>query len=137
MKSVLVAVLAVMGLFGLGYGAEGISVRKIVAPLEVDGFRIEARGTRKIEGDLAPAQIFELVNMTGEAVRLGRLTTSCGCIVLTSAKSEYAGDEKIELTLRNVRPSSGHTYGFFVHVESPVRAMLSQDVYVISDAFKK
>ncbi len=127
----------VVGLVCAGYALEGFSVRKIVAPHLPEGFRIEARGTKEMPGDKSAAQIFELVNETGEAVKLGRLTTSCGCIVLTSAKSEYAAGEKIELTLRNIRPSSGHTYAFFVHVQNPARVMLQHDVYVISDEFKR
>ena len=130
------AAVAVLGLVFSVWAAEGFSVRKIVAPHSAEGFRIEACGTREIPGDKSAAQIFELVNETGEAVKLGRLTTSCGCIVLTSAKNEYAAGEKIELTLRNIRPSSGHTYLFFVHVQSPARVMLQHEVYVISDEFR-
>lgn len=137
MRKAFAAAAVVVGLLYAGYSAEGFSVRKIVAPHSAEGFRIEARGTQEMPGDKSAAQIFELVNETGEAVKLGRLTTSCGCIVLTSAKSEYAAGEKIELTLRNIRPSSGHTYSFFVHVQSPARVMLQHEVYVISDEFKR
>ena len=137
MKKALAVIFVVLGCICAGYALEGFSVRKIVAPRTADSFRIEARGTKESPGDKSAAQVFELVNMTGEAVKLGRLTTSCGCITLTSAKSEYAAGEKIELTLRNVRPSSGHTYAFFVHVQSPVRVMLQRDVYVISDEFRR
>ncbi len=137
MKRAFAVLLAVLGCICTGEAAERFSVREMLVPRAEDSFRIEARGTREIPGDLSPAQVFELVNLTGEAVKLGRLTTSCGCIVLLSPKDEYAAGEKIELTLHNIRPSSGHTYTFFVHVESPVRRMVQRDVYVISDGYAK
>jgi hypothetical protein len=119
------------------WAEEQFSIRKLVSPATAESFRIEARGVREVPGDLAPAQVFELVNLTGQPVKLGRLATSCGCIVLLSAKDEYAAGERIEVTLHNIRPSSGHTYAFFVNVESPVRQMLQQEVYVISDGYAK
>ncbi len=100
-------------------------------------FYLEARGTREYPGDYSAAQVFELVNVVGGAVKLGRLTTSCGCIALTSAKSEYGAGEKIEVVLRNVRPSSGKTYAFFVHILEPVTTVLQQEVYVISKTIGK
>lgn len=115
-----------------GWSQDVFSIREIVAPQLAESFRIEARGTREVAGDFAPAQVFELVNTTGYAVELGRLTTSCGCIRLTSAKSEYGAEEKIELVLRNVRFSSGHTYAFFVHVVAPVRTVVEHEVFVKS-----
>ncbi len=101
------------------------------------GFSLESRGTREYPGDYSAAQVFELVNWTGGAVKLGRLTTSCGCIALTSAKNEYGAGEKIELLLRNVRPSSGRTYAFYVHIIEPVKTVIQQEVFVLSTKIDK
>ncbi len=119
------------------FGMVGFSLPKRAMVYGGGGFHLESRGMREYPGDYAAAQVFELVNGWGGAVKLGRLTTSCGCIVLTSAKSEYGAGEKIELVLRNVRPSSGHTYAFYVHILEPTRTVLQQEVYVLSTMLGK
>lgn len=106
--------------------------------LESGGYAIvplpEASG-RIIPGDKAPTQVFELIRPAGTAVSIGRMITSCPCIELESPKTTFAAGERVILTLRNVKETSGQMYSLYVQLTAPVRTTLRHDTYVQSDHF--
>lgn len=108
------------------------------AVAETGGYRMvhvpELSG-RIIPGDKAPAQVFEIVRPAGTAMTIGRLITSCSCILLESGKTTFAGNERAMLTLRNVEETPGETYSMYVQILDPVKATLRRDVFARSDDF--
>lgn len=86
-------------------------------------------------GDHAAAQMFELIRPSNQAVTIGRLYTSCTCIRMETEKKSYGAGERVLITVRNVQPSKGQTYPFYVQIASPIRVVLRHDAYVISDRF--
>lgn len=104
----------------------------------VRGFEIvpayDLSGFRNAE-DLAPVQVFELVNPGSRAVTIGRLNTSCSCIELRTVKRQWQPGERILFELHNIRPTpaEGWNYSFFIQVTSPVRATLRYDLFLKSD----
>lgn len=116
------------------------SVRKIQAEsvVESDGYAIVLlpdESGRIFPGDKAPAQAFELVRPSGSPVTIGRMITSCPCIVLEAPKMTFAAGERAVLTLRNVKETQGQMYSLYVQVTEPKRATLRRDVFVQSDHF--
>lgn len=111
------------------------SMRNVSAYRDYAGYYISPITTTVIPGDYAPAQVFELVRPSLGKISLGRLFTSCTCIQLSADKKTFGYGEQVLFTLRNVRPTNGKTYPFYVQVTSPIRATLRYDAYVISDQF--
>lgn len=130
--AVLVVLVLCMSMAGFA-GEKNIPKHFAAAQKDFDGFHIESRGTADSEGDFAAAQLFELVRPSGEAVKLGRLYTSCPCVQVTAEKKEFSEGEPVTLKLRNVRYTKGGTYALFVQVLEPVQTTLRYDAYVISE----
>ncbi len=113
-----------------------VSTKKNVsAYMDFNGYHITPVGKMTVPGDLSDAQIFEINRPGMGPITLGRLFTSCTCIQASTEKRKYARGETATITLRNVRPTTGQTYPFYVQVTSPIRATLRYDTWVISDQF--
>lgn len=113
------------------------TMRNVSAVAESQGFRLNAAHDIQIPpmaSDLSPAQAFEVLHPSGKPVTIGRLFTSCSCIQLESPKRTYGPNERVILTLRNIKPTpdAGQVYAVFVQITSPVRATLRFDTFVQS-----
>ncbi|MCD8139518.1 MAG: hypothetical protein LUE17_07040 [Planctomycetaceae bacterium] len=130
----LLLALAAAPLAAAGQGL--VSTKKNVsAYMEFNGYHIVPVGTMPVPGDQSDAQIFEINRPGMGPITVGRLYTSCTCIQATMQKRKFAHGETATITLRNVRPTSGQTYPFYVQITSPFRATLRYDTWVISDQF--
>lgn len=87
------------------------------------------------EGDLSAARTFEIIRPYQQSISVGRLYTSCTCIQLEIEKKNYGYGERALITLRNVQPTKGQDYPFYVQLNSPIRVVLRHDAFVISDQF--
>lgn len=85
--------------------------------------------------DPGPAQLFEVIRPDNKAFTLGRLFTSCTCIRMEMPKKSYAAGERCIITVRNVLPSNGQIYPFYVQVIYPMNVTLRYDIYVLSNQF--
>ncbi|MCD8351170.1 MAG: hypothetical protein LUC93_11230 [Planctomycetaceae bacterium] len=113
-----------------------VSTKKNVsAYMEFNGYHLTPIGKMEIPGDQSAAQLFEVTRPGMGPITLGRLFTSCTCIQATAEKRKFARGETVTIMLRNVRPTTGQTYPFYVQVTSPIRATLRYDTWVISDQF--
>lgn len=123
----------------LGADANLVSSQRVVnAVMEQNGFRINPafdQSGQNIEGDLAPAQAFEILRPDGKAFSIGRLFTSCSCIQLEAPKRTFEDGERAILLLRNIHPTptNGQIYAIFVQISSPIRATLRFDTFVQSN----
>ncbi|MCD8138941.1 MAG: DUF1573 domain-containing protein [Planctomycetaceae bacterium] len=80
----------------------------------------------------APPQVLELRRPDGQPLRVGRLITSCTCIVASMEKREFAAGEPAFVTVRAVKqpPVAGAKYAVIVQVLSPVEVMVQYNVEV-------
>lgn len=85
--------------------------------------------------DPGPTRVFELIRPYNQSVTLGRLYTSCTCIRMETDKKSYGSGERVLITVRNVQPTKGQTYPFYVQVNSPLSVILRHDIHVVSDRF--
>lgn len=111
------------------------TMKNVAAYFDFYGYSIRPVGTTTTPGDDGPTQLFEIVRPSFAGFTIGRIYTSCTCIRVTSDKRSFAAGEIATLTVRNVLPTSGNTYPFYVQLTSPVRATLRYDTYVISDRY--
>lgn len=122
-----------------GYAFSGDAVvstmKNVSAYFDFYGYSIRPIGTTTTPGDHGPTQLFEIVRPSYGSLTIGRIYTSCTCIQVTADKRTFASGESAVLTVRNVLPTSGNTYPFYVQVNSPIKTTLRYDTYVISDRF--
>lgn len=85
--------------------------------------------------DLSAARAFEIIRPYQQAITVGRLYTSCTCIQAEIEKKDFGYGERAIITLRNVQPTQGQNYPFYVQINSPLRVVLRHDTFVISDQF--
>ncbi len=80
----------------------------------------------------APPQVLELRRPDGQPLRVGRLITSCTCIVASVEKRDFAAGEAALVTVRVVKepPVKGAKYAVIAQVLSPVEVMVQYDVTV-------
>ncbi|MCD8352511.1 MAG: DUF1573 domain-containing protein [Planctomycetaceae bacterium] len=80
----------------------------------------------------APPQVLELRRPDGQPLRIGRLITSCTCIVASMEKREFAPGEQALVTVRVVKepPMKGAKYAVIAQVLSPLEVMVQYDVVV-------
>lgn len=85
--------------------------------------------------DLAPTQVFEIIRPDMGPITVGRLTSSCTCVMAYLPKRSYAAGERALMEIRNVKstPPNGATYAVFVQIASPIREVLQLDVFVKSN----
>ncbi len=113
-------------------------VRTMGAVMQTAGFSIRPAGVAPASsGDLAPQQLFEIARPGDQPVSIGRMFTSCACIVLEADSRSFGQGERVVLRLRNViaTPPAGQTYSIFVQLTSPAIATLRYDTYVQSSQF--
>lgn len=84
-------------------------------------------------GDAGPMQTFEIVRPDARAITLSRLITTCECIQLEADQAEFADGERAFVRLRNVKPTEGKNYVFYVRISSPETVTLQHETYVVSD----
>ncbi len=84
--------------------------------------------------DHAPPQVFEIVRPGMGPLTVGRLVSSCGCLLVTMEKKNFAQGERAVILVRNIKPTveGGATYAFFVQIEQPVKQALQYDIFVKS-----
>lgn len=111
------------------------TMKNVSAYFDYYGYSLRPAGTTVTPGDYGPTQLFEIVRPSYGSFSIGRIYTSCTCIQVTADKKTFAAGETAVLTVRNILPTSGNTYPFYVQVTSPVRATLRYDTYVISDRY--
>ncbi len=70
-----------------------------------------------------------------QAFTVGRLYTSCTCFQIEIDKKSFMPGERAVITLRNVRPTTGRNYPFYVQLGSPFRVVLRHDAFIISDQY--
>lgn len=129
----LVAALPATGAFS---GEAVVStMRNVSAYFQYGGFSIAPVDTMPAAGDYGPAQRFQIVRPSSGGFSIGRLYTSCTCIQVSTGKRSFGHGEAAVLTVRNVLPTSGNTYPFYVQITSPIRATLRYDTYVVSDRY--
>jgi hypothetical protein len=82
--------------------------------------------------DVAPSQWFEIVRPANGPLRIGRLTTTCGCIMARAPKRRVPAGERALIEVRTLtRPPINHiTYGMYVSVLEPEKLTLDIDVTV-------
>lgn len=85
--------------------------------------------------DLSRAKVFEIIRPGQQSFSVGRLYTSCTCIQVEIEKKSFYAGERALVTLRNVQPTEGQNYPFYIQISSPVRAVLRHDTFVISDRY--
>lgn len=131
--AVLVTVLSATGAFS---GEAVVStMRNVSAYFQYGGFSIAPVDTTPAAGDYGPAQRFQIVRPSSGGFSIGRLYTSCTCIQVSTDKRSFGHGETAMLTVRNVLPTSGNTYPFYVQITGPIRATLRYDTYVVSDRY--
>lgn len=133
----LLIIILLMAAASQAFSGEGLTstMQNVSAYFDYYGYSIRPIGTTTTPGDDGPTQLFEVVRPSNCAITLGRLYTSCTCIQVTTNKKSYVAGETALLTVRNVRPTSGNTYPFYVQMTSPTRVILRYDTYVISDKY--
>ncbi len=84
------------------------------------------------EGDYAPSQWFEVVRPGNDAVRIGRISSTCTCVGVRIPKRSYAAGERILIEARTVaKPARNNlVYGIYVNILEPVRTVVDADVTV-------
>ncbi len=111
------------------------TMRNVPAYMEYYGYSIKPIGTTITPGDPGPTQLFEITRPSNGSFTIGRLYTSCTCIQLSANQTSFGSGESAVLSVRNVLPTSGKTYPFYVQITSPIRATIRYDTYVISDSY--
>lgn len=111
------------------------TMQNVSAYFQYGGYSIEPLDTVTIAGDHGPAQRFRIARPSNGGFSIGRLYTSCTCIQVSMDKRSFGWGETAVLTVRNVLPTNGNTYPFYVQITSPIRVTLRYDTYVISDRF--
>lgn len=113
----------------------------MMADKEKAGYTIVPAADIPLSGyteDLAPPQVFEIIRPGMGPVTVGRLMSSCGCLLVTMEKKEFAQGERAVILVRNVKPTvkDGATYAFFVQLEKPIKDALQCDLFVKSGPWK-
>ncbi|MCC8167420.1 MAG: hypothetical protein LIQ31_15095, partial [Planctomycetes bacterium] len=114
------------------------SARGLNAVAQSQGFHLQPVGTMpQGAGDLAPVQLFEIVRPGNQAIRIGRLFTSCVCVSLEADSNYFPAGRPAILRLRNVKatPQAGQTYALYVQITSPVNTTLQFNTFVRSSMF--
>lgn len=86
-------------------------------------------------GDLSSPKAFEIIRPGQQAFSIGRLFTSCTCFRIATDKKVYMTGERAFIALRNVQPTKGQNYPFYVQLTAPVSVVLRHDAFIISDQF--
>lgn len=124
-----------------GFSGQVVStMRNVNAVMEARGYRLQPAPDYPVPsypGDHAPAQAFELMRPRGEAVKIGRLYTSCTCVRLETEKNSFARNERAIFILRNVLPTpvDGQMYAMYIQVTSPLRTTLRYDTFFQSSVY--
>jgi hypothetical protein len=142
-RSLRYVLLFIAAVFATAAVAQAATVRSSArnqrsAVMEYGGFYLMPIGTEpEGPGDLAPPQLFQLIRPNDQAIRLGRLYTSCVCVALETEKTDYAAGEPVVLRLRNIKlsPPAGQMYAIYVQISSPVRTILRADTFLQSSQF--
>ncbi len=114
------------------------SARGLNAVAQAQGFHLQPVGTMpQGAGDLAPVQLVEIVRPGNQAIRIGRLFTSCVCVSLEADSNYFAAGQPAILRLRNVKatPQAGQMYAMYVQITSPVNTTLQLNTFVRSSMF--
>lgn len=114
------------------------TARGLPSVSNIAGFGIVPAGTQPAAyGDLAPIQLFEITKPANQSVTIGRMFTSCTCVVLESDQRTFGPGERAVLRMRNVQatPPGGQSYALYVQISSPVNTTLRYDTYVQSAQF--
>ncbi len=114
------------------------SARGLNAVAQAQGFHLQPVGTMpQGAGDLAPVQLVEIVRPGNQAIRIGRLFTSCVCVSLEADSNYFAAGQPAILRLRNVKatPQAGQMYAMYVQITSPVNTTLQLNTFVRSAMF--
>lgn len=127
-------------LFCAAFPASGLEVstqNNIGGYFEYAGFTIVPAGDAvpARSGDLSAARAFEILRPGQQAFTVGRLYTSCNCFQIEIGKKRFMAGERAIVTLRNVRPTTGRNYPFYIQIGSPLRVVLRHDAYIISDQY--
>ena len=132
------AVALLAAAFGSVFSGEAVvsTMQNVPAHFDYKGYAIRPAGTAAAPGDQGPTQLFEIVRPSNGAFSIGRIHTSCTCIQVTADKKSFADGESAVLRVRNVLPTRGNTYPFYVQLTSPVQATIRYDTYVISDNYR-
>ncbi|MCD7897514.1 MAG: hypothetical protein LUG50_12710 [Planctomycetaceae bacterium] len=114
------------------------SARGLNAVSQAQGIFLQPVGTMaQSANDLAPVQLFEIVRPANQAIRIGRLFTSCVCVSLEADADYFPAGKPAILRLRNVKatPQAGQMYAMYVQITSPVRTTLQLNTFVRSSMF--
>ena len=114
------------------------TTRGLSAVTSANGFSLRPVGTGgQYYGDLAPTQLFEIVRPSNQRISIGRLFTSCTCVVLEADKTTFEPGEPAIVRLRNIHatPPQGQMYAVYVQLNSPIRTVLRHDTFVRSSQF--
>lgn len=84
-------------------------------------------------GDAGPVQTFEIIRPDMRGIALSRLVTTCECVQLEADRAQFGDGERAFLRLRNVKPTAGQNYTFYVQISSPESMVLKYETYVVSD----
>lgn len=115
------------------------TARGVASVANLGGFGIAPAGTQpaRLADDLAPVQLFEITKPAGQSVTIGRMFTSCTCVILESDQRTFGPGEKAMLRMRNVQatPPGGQSYALYVQITAPIAVTLRYDTYVQSSQF--
>lgn len=133
------AVLAVCLVSGAFASEAGLtsSMELMAAVSSIDGIRIVAvddEPSIRYTEDFSPSQVLEIIRPDMGPITIGRLTTSCSCMLASTEKRSFAQGERALIEVRNVKatPANGAIYAIFVQLTSPHRAALQFDMFVKS-----